>query len=52
MDEQSKLTGYFYDVEKRVISPMIVKNPSKESKLLEAKNNGPILPIVTFTDFK
>ena len=52
IEEQSKMTGYFYDVEKRAISPMIVKNPTKESPLLAKKNHGPILPIVTFSDFK
>lgn len=43
--------GGKYDVKNRYIEPTLVVNPSKSSLILEEEIFGPILPIITYTDF-
>lgn len=39
------------DVKERYVKPCLVVNPPKDSKVMVEEIFGPILPIVTYTDF-
>jgi aldehyde dehydrogenase (NAD+) len=44
------LTSIFTNIDTMQINPALFLNPSAESKILNAKNQNPILPVVTFDD--